>query len=204
MPRPVLMHASHHYPSWRIWDVGRKTFMNIAEAQKEIRSHFAGGFYGQLVSSAIWAISASLAALVSSSAAIAALVFGGFLIFPITELLARFNRAPALSRTNELKWLGMQIAFVLPVSMVLLIPVVRYNVHLFYPAMMVLLGAHYIPFVFLYGMRVYAGLAAFLAGGGVFFALTRGGQFSIGAWYTAAVLSLFALLAKAIAMKERT
>jgi hypothetical protein len=86
-----------------------------------------------------------LAVFVSSTAAIAALVFGGFLIFPITELMARFNRAPALSKTNELKWLGMQVAFVLPVSMLLLFPVVHYSVYLFYPAMMVLLGAHYIP-----------------------------------------------------------
>jgi len=176
--------------------------MNIAEAQKEIRSHFAGGFYGQLVSSAIWAISASLAVFVSSSAAIAALVFGGFLIFPITELLTRFNRAPALSKTNELKWLGMQVAFVLPVSMLVLFPVVRYSVYLFYPAMMVLLGAHYIPFVFLYGMRVYAGLATLLGCGGVFFALKCGSLFSIGAWYTAAVLFVFALLARAIVVKE--
>jgi len=176
--------------------------MNITEAQKEIRSHFAGGFYGQLVSSAIWAISASLAVFVSSSAAIAALVFGGFLIFPITELLVRFSRAPALSKTNELKGLGMQVAFVLPTSMLLLFPVTRYSVYLFYPAMMVLVGAHYIPFVFFYGMRIYAGLAALLAGGGVFFALSFRQQFSVGAWFTATVLLLFALLARAIVANE--
>ena len=104
---------------------------------------------------------------------------------------------------NELSALGMQIAFVLPTSMLLLFPVTRYSVYLFYPAMMILLGAHYIPFVFLYGMRIYAGLAALLAGGGVFVALTCGSQFSIGAWYTAAVLFLFSLLAKAIVAKER-
>ncbi len=177
--------------------------MNIADAQKEIRSHFAGGFYGQLVSSAIWAISASLAVFVSSSAAIAALVLGGFLIFPLTELLACFNRAPALSKTNELKWLGMQVAFVLPVSMLLLFPVVRYSVDLFYPAMMILLGAHYIPFVFLYGMRVYAGLAALLVCGGIFIPQYARQQFSIGAWYTAAALLVFALLARAIVVKEQ-
>jgi len=28
------------------------------------------------------------------------------------------------------------------------------------------LGAHYLPFVFLYGMRIFAVLAAFLVGGG--------------------------------------
>jgi hypothetical protein len=177
--------------------------MNIAEAQKEMRSHFGGGFYGQLVASVFWAISASLATLASPTHAMVALVAGGFLIFPFTELLVRISRTPKLSKTNELTGLGMQIAFVLPISMLLLVPVVRYNVNLFYPAMMVLLGAHYIPFVFLYGMRVFAGLAALIGGGGVLFALTCGNQFSIGAWYTAAVLFLFSLLAKAITVRER-
>jgi len=177
--------------------------MNIAEAQKEIRAHFVGGFYGQVVSSVIWGISASLAVWVSSSTAIAALVLGGFFIFSITELLTRFYRTPVLSKSNELKWLGMQTAFVLPFSMLLLFPVVRYSLSLFYPAMMVLVGAHYIPFVFLYGMRVYAGLAAALICSGVFFALYPHQPFSVGAWYTTVVLLLFSLLARAIAVKEQ-
>jgi hypothetical protein len=70
--------------------------------------------------------------------------------------------------------------------------------------MMILLGAHYIPFVFLYGMRVYAGLAACLGCGGVYFALRCGDNFSIGAWYTAALLFVFALVAGALARRNGT
>lgn len=176
--------------------------MNIAEAQKEMRCHFAGGFYGQFISAVLWATSAFLALDASPAIAMGALAFGGFLIFPLTELATRIFRAPALSKANELKGLGLQIAFVLPISMLLLVPVVRYNANLFYPALMILLGAHYIPFVFLYGMRAYAGLAAALAGGGVFLALFFGQYLSVGAWYTAAVLMLFAILARQIAKNE--
>jgi hypothetical protein len=43
----------------------------------------------------------------------------------------------------------MQVALVLPFSMPLLLPVGRYRLNWFYPATMILLGAHYIPFVFL-------------------------------------------------------
>jgi len=50
----------------------------------------------------------------------------------------------------------MQIAFVLPLSMPLLLPVSLYRLNWFFPAMMILLGAHYLPFVFLYGMRMFA------------------------------------------------
>jgi hypothetical protein len=65
----------------------------------------------------------------------------------------------------------MQVAFVLPCSMPLLLPVSRFDLNLFYPALMILLGAHYLPFVFLYGMRIFGVLAAFLLGGGITIAI---------------------------------
>ena len=37
--------------------------------------------------------------------------------------------------------------------------------------MMVLLGAHYIPFVFLYGMRMFAVMAALIVAGGLVIAI---------------------------------
>jgi hypothetical protein len=177
--------------------------MNIAEAQKEIRLRFAGGFYGQLVSSVVWLGSAVLADRVSTGAAMVCLVFGGFFIFPMTEFLARANKAPPLSRGNALRWLGMQVAFVLPLSMPLLLPVTRYSIGLFYPAMMILLGAHYLPFVFLYGMRVFAALAVFLLGGGLYLAVSGAHRFSVGAWYTSVVLLVFAFVARMIVKAER-
>jgi hypothetical protein len=47
--------------------------------------------------------------------------------------------------------------------------VVRLN--WFYPALMVLVGAHYLPFTFLYGMRMFVPLSVVLIGGGVVIAL---------------------------------
>jgi hypothetical protein len=52
-------------------------------------------------------------------------------------------------------------------------------------------------------MRVYAGLAASLVCGGIFIPQYFRQQFSVGAWYTAAVLLVFALLARAIVVKEQ-
>jgi hypothetical protein len=177
--------------------------MNIAKAQQEMRSRYAGGFYGQLVSSVVWLVSAATADLISPGAAMACLVLGGFVIFPLTDLLARANKAAPLSSENTLRWLGMQVAFVLPLSMPLLLPVTRYNTGLFYPAMMILLGAHYLPFVFLYGMRAFAVLAALLTGGGCYLALSGAHRFSTGAWYAAAVLLVFAFAARMIVKAER-
>jgi hypothetical protein len=176
--------------------------MNISDAQRENRVRFHGGFYGQLVSGVLWLLSAGLADTVGVKSAIIALVFGGFMIFPATELLVRLSGMKKLSEANTLWSLGMQVAFVLPFSMLLLVPVTRYRTNLFYPAMMILLGAHYIPFVFLYGMRLFAFLAAILIGGGVCIAMYGANRFSTGAWGTGVVLVVFAFLGRKLARQD--
>lgn len=177
--------------------------MTIPEAQKEVRLRFVGGFYGQLVSGLLWLVSAGLATWSSPRAAITTLVVGGFFIFPLTELLIRAGGGSrTLSADNALHSLGMQVAFVLPLSMPLLLPVGLYRLSWFYPAMMILLGAHYLPFVFLYGMRMFAVLTGLLVGGGVLIALYLSNSFSIGAWFTGAVLLAFAVVGRAVAASE--
>jgi len=177
--------------------------VTIAEAQREVRTRFVGGFYGQLVSGVLWLVSAGLAAWSSPRAAITTLVVGGFFIFALTELLIRITGESApLSPANSLHFLGAQVAFVLPLSMPLLYPVGLYHLNWFYPALMILLGAHYLPFVTLYGMRMFAVLAALLVGGGVLIGMYWSSSFSIGAWYTGAVLVLFAGIGRATVRRE--
>jgi hypothetical protein len=178
--------------------------VTISEAQLEIRTRFVGGSYGQFVSGVVWLTSAGLAVWRGPRASILMLVIGGVLIFPATELLIRAvgERVP-VSPANALRWLGMQVAFVLPFSMPLLLPVGLYRLNWFYPAMMILLGAHYLPFVFLYGMRMFAVLAALLIGGGTLIALYWSASFSVGAWYTGTILLVFAGLGRLIVDRER-
>ena len=178
--------------------------MTIGDAQRELRWRFSGGFYGQAVSGLLWLVSACIASFGRAMTAITVLVLGGFFIFPVTELLVRTVGSRAkLDRRNTLPQLGMQTAFVLPLSMPLLLPVSRYNLNLFYPGLMILLGAHYLPFVFLYGMRLFAVLAALLLGGGVFIALNDSSHFSIGAWLTGILLLAFAAAGKALVDREQ-
>ena len=178
--------------------------MNIVDAQREVRFRYSGGFYSQAVSGLIWLVSASFASWSSPRTAITVLVIGGFFIFAITELLVRtVGSRLKLNRRNLLPQLGMQVAFVLPLSMPLLLPVSQYNLNWFYPALMILLGAHYLPFVFLYGMRMFAALAASLLGGGIIIAMYLSSSFSIGAWYTGTILLIFAAAGKALVDNER-
>ena len=54
--------------------------MLVQDAQREVRTVFVGGFWGQLVSSIIWLASAGIA-WVSPKAGIWTVVAGGFFIY---------------------------------------------------------------------------------------------------------------------------
>lgn len=173
--------------------------MTIEDAQREVRTVYVGGFWGQLVSSVIWLAAAAAGTWVSPKASILTAVIAGFFIFPLTTLLLFLSDGrSSLSKENPLNSLGMQVALVLPFSMLLLIPVGLYRLNWFFPALLILLGAHYLPFVTMYGMRMFLFLAgALLAEGIVIAHFPR--TFSLGAWVGSATLFVFAWVGRAVA-----
>lgn len=177
--------------------------MDVGEAQRESRSIYLGGFCGQLVSSGVWLLAAALGTWVNARVSIMAAVIGGFFIFPLTQTLLRLSgRHASLSKANPFRNLAIQTAFVLPLSMLLLVPVGHYRLDWFFPALMILLGAHYLPFATLYGMRMFLFLAGILIALGVVIALYLPGMFSAGAWAGGLVLFVFAWVGRSIAMDE--
>ncbi len=177
--------------------------MDIQDAQHEMRSVYVGGFWGQVVASAIWLVSAMLGTWVGPRASILTVVIGGFFIFPLTQALLRVSgRRASVSRENPFNALAMQIAFVLPFSMLLLVPVGLYRLNWFFPALLVLTGAHYLPFASLYGMRMFLALAGMLIAMGVVIALYLPEPFSLGAWIGGLALFAFAWIGRSIATRE--
>lgn len=177
--------------------------MDIKDAQRESRSVFIGGFWGQLVSSVIWLASAALGTWATPKASILTAVLAGFFIFPLTQMLLRLSgRRASLSKENPLNSLGMQVALVLPFSMLLLVPVALYNLKWFFPALMILLGAHYLPFATLYGMRMFLVLAAMLIAEGYVISQFFSGTFSLGAWVGGITLFVFAWIGRSLATRE--
>lgn len=177
--------------------------MEIQDAQRETRFVYIGGFWGQLVTSVIWLASAALGTWVSPRASIVAVVSGGFFIFPLTQMsLHLSHRRASLSKENPFWSLGVQVAFVLPFSMLLLVPVGLYRLNWFFPALMILLGAHYLPFATLYGMRMFLFLAGILMAAGIVIAHFFWGMFSLGAWIGGLVLFVFAWIGRSIATGE--
>lgn len=177
--------------------------MDVQDAQREVRSVYLGGGPGQAVSGALWLASAALASAGAPRRAMTVLVIGGFFIFPLTMLfLKALGRRASLARGNPLGGLAMQVAFTVPAGLPLVWAATVHRAEWFYPSFMILVGAHYLPFVFLYGMRHFAVLAGLLVAGGMVLLASPGAPFAAGGWATGAVLWAFAALGWVLAGRE--
>lgn len=177
--------------------------MNINDCQREMRSAFLGGFAGQLVSGLIWLAAAALGTWLSPRVGMAALFFGSMGIFPLTQAVVRLMGRPGkVSKENGLWPLGSQVAFTVPLNFLLVGAATLYRENWFFPAAMIVVGAHYLPFITLYGMKLFGFLAALLIVAGVGLGLYGPGIFSLGGWMGAVVLIAFAFLGRRLVLLE--
>jgi hypothetical protein len=178
--------------------------MQIADAQREVRQVFLGGFVGQAVSSVLWLLSSALSTWGTPRQGIVALVVGGMFIFPATQLVLRFmGRRASLSAGNPMSRLALQVALTVPLNLLVAAGATLHRMQWFYPACMIVVGSHYLPFVHLYGMWQFWILGALMVGGGLTIALYASATFSLGGWTTAALLLIFAFVGRAVERAER-
>jgi hypothetical protein len=88
----------------------------------------------------------------------------------------------------------MQVAFTVPITLPVAGAVALNQRGWFYPACLVIVRAHYLPFVFLYGMRTFAGLAAALVSAGFVIGLMAPGRVVLGGWVRGVILFVFAFV----------
>jgi hypothetical protein len=171
--------------------------MQIEEAQREVRTVFRGGFAGQLVSGLLWLASAALAMASTPRNAIVLLAVGGMFIFPLAQLVLKaMGGRASLSPGNPLGGLARQIAFTVPLGLPLVGAATLHRLGWFYPAFMIVVGAHYLPFAFLYGMWQFAALGAAMCGGALLLGLYLPEPWSLGGWLTCLALVAFASLCR--------
>jgi hypothetical protein len=171
--------------------------MLVMDAQREVRTVYMGGFVGQLVSAGLWAASAGATAFVSLRAGILLLVIGGMFIFPLTQLVLRMMRRQAsLSAENPLRELAMEVAFIVPL-LLLAGGATLHRIEWFYPACMMIVGAHYLPFSFLYGMRHFLVLGSVMLAAGLLIGMYAPELAVPGAFFNAALLVVFAVIGRA-------
>jgi len=146
------------------------TMSELTQAQAELRYRYRSGSVGQIYAGTVWLLSAGLWAAVGSTAGFFVLLIGGFFIYPVTTLVSRLLGNPgSVPPANPLR----EASITIPIVGALCIPVAGaaalYDIEWFYPAFMVVMGAHYLPFSHLYGMRMFLplGTGMWLVGSGV-------------------------------------
>lgn len=177
--------------------------MNLNGYKREIRSAFLGGFAGQLVSGIIWLVASGISLWVAPRYGMAVLFFGSMLIFPITQLTLRWIGRPGkVGADNGLWQLGSQIAFTVPINFLLVGAATLYREAWFFPAAMIVVGSHYLPFITLYGMRMFGLLAVVLVFAAIALGLYGPSIFSLGGWMTGILLIIFAFIGRQIVLNE--
>lgn len=176
-------------------DNGDGSTMTVADAQAEFRSAYRGGSVGLVVAGLVWAASVITTLSVGIDFGIAVMVGVGFFIYPMTLLGLKIlgGEAP-VSRGNPLRGLSVEAPLVGPMMLPLVAAAALYRLDWFYPAMMLAIGAHYVPFSSLYGMKMFRVLGAAMAAVGVAIALWAPAVSAGGAAATAVLLFIFAVL----------
>lgn len=163
--------------------------MDVTQAQQDVRRVYRGGFSGPLVSALIWAAASAAYQWWSPAAAMATLFFGGMLIFPLSSLVLKAMGGPAfLPKGHPSIALAMQSAFTVPLGLLVAIALGVLEPSLFLPASLIIVGAHYLTFISLYGMRAYGVLAAVLVAVGAAALFAVPSLRPMSGWIGAAVL----------------
>ena len=168
--------------------------MTILEAQHDVRRVYRNGVPGSIISAVLWLTSAACATWGSERTAIQVLVFGGALIFPTLTAVLKLLGGPAgLPKGHPMDQLGMLGALVAPLAMPAAGGAALSRLDWFSPAVRVGVGAHYLPFAFLYGMKEFAVVAYAMVAGGVMLGLYGPREFALGGWINGAALMALAV-----------
>jgi hypothetical protein len=142
--------------------------VDVARAQSEVRTAYRSGSVGQVYSGFVWVASASAWAVWTPTVGILTMLVGGFFIYPVTSAVSRLlGGAGRIGRGNPFRELGVTAPIVGPLCMPVAGAAALHDINWFFPAFMVIMGAHYLPFSTLYGMRSFVWLGAAMWTGGI-------------------------------------
>lgn len=141
--------------------------MTITDAQQNMRRAYYGGAPGVVTSGLIWLIAGFVTLYATPKYGIAALIIGGMFIFPISLLLCKLVGVSGKhDKSNPLGPLAMEGTFWMLLSIPIAFAASLYNIELFFPAMLLVIGGRYLTFSTLYGMKIYWVLGVILAATG--------------------------------------
>lgn len=144
----------------------------LAEAQAEVRRAYLGGSVGQVYAGGVWLSSAAAWSLVAPTPGIVVLLLAGALVYPVTSGVSRLlGGAGRIPDTNPLRPVGLTVPIVGALGLPAALGATLYREDWFFPAMMIVMGAHYLPFWPLYGRWGFVALGLGMWGSGLVVAL---------------------------------
>lgn len=130
--------------------------MNYQQSQQDMRNAYASGATGALASGLIWTLAGVVGLFVSQTASMLTLFFGGMLIFPLSVLLSKLlKRSGKHDPNNAMRHLAIEGLGVLFAGLFIAFVVAQSNTLLFFPIMLLIIGASYLTFQSIYGLRTY-------------------------------------------------
>ena len=137
--------------------------MEFSQAQSDLRRAYVNGGLGVLVSGIIWLAAGLITQSVSLQYGMAALFFGGMAIHPLSLLLEKlFVKREKAAASNPLEMLALQSTPFLIVGLVIAYVVSGSYPNWFFAIALMAVGARYLVFQTIYGMRHYIVLGAVL------------------------------------------
>ncbi|HSJ29174.1 MAG TPA: hypothetical protein VLB67_13280 [Acidimicrobiia bacterium] len=162
---------------------------SIEDAQRELRDAYQGASVGQFVSAAVWGASAATATATGLVAGIWVMLIAGFFIYPITQAVLKMTGSTGVvPRDNPFRQLSVTVPIVGPLMIPLVGAVAYLENDWFYPAMLLAMGAHYLPFSTLYGRQGFIPLGIVMCVMAVVVGLWAPAFGVAAAWATAAML----------------
>ena len=156
------------------------------------RCHKGGAVY-LAVEGVLWLLSASLGAVGQVPAAMLVLLVGGMFIHPIAMACSSLLGLTSPVRSNRLSVLNTWVALTIPLGLPLIfMATTAGHENIFFPAFVVLVGAHWLPFAYIYSMNSFVAIACILVLVGILFGLVFTQSFSTCGFVAGGILLLFA------------
>ncbi|MFN3620252.1 DUF7010 family protein [Sphingorhabdus sp.] len=137
--------------------------MHLGEAQRDMRRAYVNGGVGIFVSGLVWAAAGLVTLYAEPLSAMAILFFGGMLIHPLSLLIARrvYHRGKVRA-PNPMEMLALQSTAFLIIGLVVAYLVSPTYGDWFFAIALLTVGARYLVFQTVYGMRLYLVLGVIL------------------------------------------
>jgi len=163
------------------------------DIHQELRETYIGAAPHTFVMGLVWIASGSISLFVSTGMTILFFFFAAGIAFPVGEVLKKGLKVPdRISTDNHLPRLFMYLGASIPLSFPVIYMSMQHNINWFFPAFAVIVGGHYMPFIWAYKMPSFGILGILLIAIGSFTGWKYPDDFSLAAYISGGVLVAFA------------